>query len=507
MKFISNICSSLWPELSGEPKGRETQWSIDSSIRYPLLGMIKPAAFWFVVSLIFGLIASIKLHSPGFLGNCEWLTYGKVEPVFWNSLIYGWLFNAGLACAFWLLVRLGGAPAGNGFLLTVSLSIWNVALVVGLIGILIGGTLPLNWRESLTVSGQLPYEWLEMPPFIAPILLASFIGMGLWGLLAFRERVHRASYASQWYVLAALFAFAWIYTAAQIMLIREPSQGSLQYLVGSWYANNLLMIVIVPLALACVYYLLPKTLGTPIVGYNHSGRAFWAWFIFASCAGSAELINGPIPAWVATVGVIAAFGILYPLTVFGIQFLSTLFANFTRIWDTLSLRFVLFGCIGFIVFGAYYIYGSLRSTQEVAQFSSFSNGVQLLGLLGFASMIFSGFLYFILSRLLNKELPSAALAEIHFWMQLTGVLLLVSSLITGGLQEGELMNGSAVSVLSIVVNLKSYYAMASLGMFLLLLGAIAFLVSFTLFMFSTRSEKEETGTLIGESPELEASVS
>ncbi len=506
MKLISNICSSLSPEFSGDSKHREGQLSIDGSVRFQLLGLIKSAIFWLVVSILFGLIASIKLHSPGFLGHCEWLTYGKVEPVFWNSLIYGWLFNAGLACSFWLLVRLGGAPAGNGFLLTVSLSIWNVALIVGLLGILMGGMLPITWRDSFTVSGQLPYEWLEMPAFIVPVLLAAFLGMGLWGVLAFRERVHRVVYASQWYILAALFAFAWIYTVVQVMLMSQPAQGTLQYLIGSWYANNLLMVVIVPFALAVVYYMLPKVLGKPIVGYNHSGKAFWSWILFASSAGSAELLYGPVPSWVSSVGIIAAFGILYPLSIFSIQFLSTLFASFSRIWETISLRFIFFGCIGFLLFGCYFIYGSLRVTQDVVQFSSFNNGVQLLGLLGFATMVFSGCLYFILSRLLNKELPSAGLAELHFWMQLLGVFLVVSSLITGGMQEGELMNGSVTGVLSIVANMKSYYAMATLGMGLILVGAIGFMISFSMLLLSERSGKETTVNLIEESPDLEVSA-
>ena len=85
MSFIDNIFSSLRPELSGDAENREREWSLDSAIRFPLLSLIKSSLVWLVIATIFGLIASIKLHSPGFFADRPTLTYGKVEPLFWNA--------------------------------------------------------------------------------------------------------------------------------------------------------------------------------------------------------------------------------------------------------------------------------------------------------------------------------------------------------------------------------------------------------------------------------------
>ena len=82
MGFIDSIFSSFRPELSGDAENREREWSLDCAIRSPLLLLIKSSLVWLVIATIFGLIASIKLHSPGFFADCPILTYGKVEPLF-----------------------------------------------------------------------------------------------------------------------------------------------------------------------------------------------------------------------------------------------------------------------------------------------------------------------------------------------------------------------------------------------------------------------------------------
>ncbi len=156
MNLIGNICSSLFPDLSGDSKNREAVRGIDASIRFPLLALIKSGFVWLIVATVFGLIGSIKLHSPGFLADWSVLTYGKVAPIFWNTLVYGWLFNAGLACAVFLLSRLGGNHAGLGVFLTISVTLWNTGVMAGIIGIM--------WGE------QLPFEWLEFPAFAAGIV-------------------------------------------------------------------------------------------------------------------------------------------------------------------------------------------------------------------------------------------------------------------------------------------------------------------------------------------------
>ncbi len=493
MNLIGNICSSLFPELAGDAKNREAERAIDGSIRFPLLTLLKSAVVWLIIAIVFGLIASIKLHSPDFLAGCSVLTYGKVEPMFWNTLVYGWLFNAGLACALFLLARLGGSTVRLGVFLTISIVLWNTGVMAGLIGIMAGE--------------QLPFEWLEFPSFAAPVLFIAFLGIGLCCLLTFRARIHRSSFASQWWILAALFSFAWIYTAAQVMLVCVPAQGAIQALVNAWYVENVFGLFVAPLAFATLYYLIPKTLGSPLVGYKYSNRAFWTWVLFASFAGVAEMAHGPVPVWIPSLGVIAAFGLLIPATIISIQLLSSLLSRFSVIWDSTTARYLFAASLCFLVVMYLKIFGSLRSSLDVTQFSVYDAGVSQLALFGFAGMTFTGAMYFMLPRLLNKELPSSSLVDLQFWLQVFGLFFVSIGLVSGGSHQGELMNASTADALVVVNAMRSSFFMTTMGLSFFFAGALANAAIYFWMILSTRKTEEGETNLIKEAPELEYTAS
>src|SRR6266699_281654 len=68
---------------------------LDRSCRLPLLVLFVSAAVWLVLGSAFSLIASLKFHSPNFLADCAWLTYGRVRPACNNSLLYGFVCRRG----------------------------------------------------------------------------------------------------------------------------------------------------------------------------------------------------------------------------------------------------------------------------------------------------------------------------------------------------------------------------------------------------------------------------
>ena len=489
MNLICNLCSSLFPSLEGEGSQREREREIDAATRFATLGLIKASVVWMLISALLGVISAIKLHSPDYLGDSECLTYGKVVPAFWNALVYGWLINAGLACVAWIVARLAGRAVANNYLLTVSTGAWNVAVLLGVIGIF--------WGD------QTAFRMLEFPTWISPLLFVAFIGIGLWVVLTFKARAFRSAFASQWYALAAVFSFVWIFTAAQVMIFCLPAQGVFQNLVAAWFVNNLFGLAVAPLAFATIYYLIPKALGQHIIGYRQSGIAFWSWILFTSFSGLAAVVNGPFEAWVGSLGVFASFGLFLPVTILSIQFLSSLIFSFSRIWDTVSVRFVFYGVVAFTVSSLLIVFGSLHTVQESVQFSQFDQGVRFLFLAGFAGMTFTGGIYFILPRLLNKELPSSGLADFQFWMQGLGIFAVSVGLIVGGVQQGSLLNGSAAEAVEIVANSKAYFFVTTLGFFIFLCSSVAFLASFTWMLLAGRAEKEKSADLIESAPELE----
>ncbi len=133
------------------------------------------------------------------------------------ALTYGWGFNAAFALALWLMARLSASSIGKPVLLVIACAFWNVGVALGIVGVLAGhGT-------SLDV--------VEMPPTSHPSYLVRSVFIAIWGIQIFRSRTSPHVYISQWYILAALLWFPWMFSVAQIMLFIEPARGTVQTLV------------------------------------------------------------------------------------------------------------------------------------------------------------------------------------------------------------------------------------------------------------------------------------
>ena len=84
--------------------------ALDSQARVPLLLLLGSGLVWLVASGFLALITSIQLHSPQFMADCAWFTFGRTQALRDTAFIYGWGANAGLGIALWVLGRLGGSP-------------------------------------------------------------------------------------------------------------------------------------------------------------------------------------------------------------------------------------------------------------------------------------------------------------------------------------------------------------------------------------------------------------
>ena len=264
----ASLTASLNPATSPEMAQRAELSAIDASTKTPALFFLGSSVLWLLVGTIFALIASFKMHAPEFLGNVEWLTFGRVRTLHLNAVIYGWAVNASFAVAFWLMARLSRAEIRHVGLLILAAVFWNIGVTVGLVGIAIG--------HSTSI------EWLEIPPYATPILFVAYALIGAWAVITFRFGRSKHIYVSQWYLLAALFWFPWLYSVAQIMLVIDATatRGTVQGLVNWWFAHNVLGLWFTPIGLAAIYYFLPKVLGKPIHSYYLSVLGFWSLAIF-----------------------------------------------------------------------------------------------------------------------------------------------------------------------------------------------------------------------------------
>lgn len=466
----TSLLRALSPADTEDTAAREsTVAEIDASCRNTLIFLFSAGLFWLMVGTIFALIASWKMHSPEFLGNISWLTFGRVRPVHLNCMIYGFASETAIGVTFWLMCRLCRTPLICGWVIALAGIFWNLGVAIGVIAIL-GG-------ES---TGM---EWLEIPSYVTPLLFISYALIAIWGIITFRFRRERHLYVSQWYLLAALFWFPWIYSAAQVLLVMSPVRGTVQAAVNWWFAHNVLGLWFTPIGLASIYYFIPKVIGKPVYNYSLSVVGFWTLALFYNWNGMHHLVGGPMPAWLITVSIVASAMMAIPVITVAFNHHLTMWGSFHKLKESPVLRFMVFAGMSYTLTSLHGILLAFRPISKVTHFTHSTIAHSHQGMYAFFTMVMFGAMYYIMPRILKTEWPSSRAIRIHFWCSGIGILLYVFGLALGGTLEGLAMTNPDVpftdaTKFSVVGLTIPYLKLRSHSGILITLGHIAFAVNF-----------------------------
>jgi len=454
---------------SGRPQGRPPEGDsrlsrTEVQLRGPFLLFFVSAVIWLLAASVLGVIASLQQGSlaGGAFRGCEILTYGRVVAAQHDLFVYGWGFNAFFALNLWLLSQLGRFELRNGWLATLGGAVWNLALTYGVVQVFAGN--------------QNGFSLLEFPREVGPVLAVAFLLAGFWPIVAFARRPTGHTFASQWFVVAASFAFPLTYLLTQLIVLWLPASGVVQAVAHSWFVSNLLLLWFGSSALAAVYYFLPKVLGRAISGYYLAPVAFWSYVCFAGWTGPAGLLGAPVPLWIQSVGVVAGAMLLVPVIITAINFHGTLSAEggWARAWNDTTLRFVSFGAVAFTLFGVLNAVFGFRDANAVVRFTSFATGQEQLLTYAFATMVLFGSAYFVLPRLTGALWPSAKLVHVHFWATALGAIAALVALLVGGWQEGKQLADASVKLADVARAGSSWNYVFSVSAVLLLIGHVAF---------------------------------
>lgn len=453
---------------SGRPQGRPPEGDarisrVEASLRGPFLLFFVSAVVWLLVASVLGVIAALGLGSSvGVLRDCAWFTPGRLAAAQQDLFVYGWGFNAFFALNLWLLSQLGRFEFRNGWLAQLGGVAWNLALTYGVARVFAG-----------EMSG---YRLLDFPREVGPVLAVAFLLAGFWPIVAFARRPTGHTFASQWFVVGASFAFPLVYLLAQLLVLWQPASGVVQAIAHGWFVANLLQLWFGASALAAIYYFLPKVLERTLTGYYLAPVAFWTFFLFAGWTGPAALVGSPVPLWLQSTGVVAAAMMLIPVIIVAINILGTLSSQggWARAWNDTTLRFVCFGAVAFTLAGVLGGVFAFRSMSAVARFTSFATGLEQLLVYGCASMVVFGASYFILPRLTGALWPSAKLVHAHFWATALGFIAALVAWLVGGWQNGQLLANPAVAYADVLRAESSWFFVLTISAVLLLVGHVAF---------------------------------
>ncbi len=450
---------------------------LDAACAVPVLGFFGSAIFWLLAASLLSLIASIKLHYPSFLADASWLTYGRVNAAATSAHIYGWASCAAIGIGIWILARLCKIEVQCPLPLLGALKLWNLGNLAGIIGLLAG--------QSTGV------QYLEYPSYAALML---FIGYGLivlWGAVSCARHKLCKLPISACYVVAAFFAFPWLFAVAQVMLVFQPVQGAAHAVIQAWFAQNLVGLWLTPSALAACFYIIPKITGRPIYSRSLALLGFWFLILFSCWGGGQRLVGGPVPVWVQTVGIVSGFMLLMSVASVALNLHLTLTGSFSHLRVSPALRFVVIGAIAYTLAS---LLGCLLSLRSVASYLQFTYAIAAqwhLMVSVFVGLVFTGSIYYIAPRLARWEWPSAGLVRWHFWCTTLGVIGLVLSLLAGGIHQGISLASPDMAFMKVVQSISPYLELASLSVIMLTVGNFAFAFSFFLLVVHAGKRRTE----------------
>jgi cytochrome c oxidase cbb3-type subunit 1 len=476
------------PTATSEPDSQADtlrRAAIDRSVKGPVLFLFLNGAFWLMASTLLGVLAAVKSFAPEFL-EFPFLSFGRVQPAHLNALVYGWGVQAALGVMLWITARRTGQELRTGKALMIVAGVfWNITVTLGLIGILFGGNTSM--------------EWLEMPAFTWPVLLACFLVYAIPMVRMFARAFRPDGFLiSLWYIVGACLWFPWIYITANVCLHCIPSLGAMGAGVNAWYVHALILLFFVPVAIGSAYYFIPKITGQPIASFPLASLGFWLLAVIAGWTGMQRFMGGPLPAWMVAVGAMAAMLLLIPTGIVGLNQHLTTLGKHKLVATSPTLRFTFFGAIIYPIAALVLALISNFWSGFSFQFSHAWYGYQVVAVYGFASMCIFGAMYYIVPRLAGCEWLSVRLIRNHFWFSVYGVATIVVTSLVAGVQQASDINTPErwdQPWLSVVLNARPYLVARAVAWALITWSNIWFLIHLVL-MVAGLGRRSATPTLL-----------
>ena len=355
---------------------------------------------------------------------------------------------------------------------------WN-AVVLGIVY-----TLPHGYTQGR--------EYAEL---IWPIDLAILVAVAVLIILVFgtiAKRKEKLLYVSVWYMAGGLVWTFFVYALGNVIW---------KYPIGSWtgmndqillwfYGHNVVGLVITPPAVGLAYYIIPRATKTPLYSHTLSLIGFWALIVMYTHVGTHHLLQAPVAQWLKVISIINSIALVIPVFAFLINVWLPIKDRFGHVYDDVGAKMVFTGTIWYLLTCIQGPFQSLPSVQRVTHFTQWVVAHAHMALLGFAGFIAMGSIYFILPKVLNRELYCKRMADIHYWLMLIGTIGIFLSLTFGGLIQGEgWLNGE--TVYRILPEIKVYFLVRAVSGVLMLIGSILFVFNITMTMF-TKPESENS---------------
>jgi cbb3-type cytochrome c oxidase subunit I len=411
------------------------------------------AAVWMVVAVTVGLLAAIELVAPDIFGNIPWLLFGRLRPIHTNLMLFGWVPAALLGGVFYIVPQVLGTKLWSERLGNFSMWAFNGVQVAGVVTLAMGMTQGREYAELIRPLDFLVLVWL--------LMLSADL------LMTIKHRTENILYVSVWYATGGCIWTFFVYMFGNV--VWEPT-GSLSGVTdGLWlwfFGHNTVGLWITPLAIAVAYWVIPRATGTPLWSHTLSLIGFWTILAIYTHTGGHHLLQAPVPTWIKVLAVVDSICMLIPVFTFLANVWMPIGERWGRIHANIGAKFVFAGTVFYAITCVQGPLQSLPSIQRVTHFTQWVVAHSHLAVFGFGGMIGMGAIYYILPKVCGRRIWSKTLAEVQYWLMLSGVLGFFIILTGAGLIQGHAwLNGEMV-----------YRVLPELTIYMILRGSVGVLV-------------------------------
>ena len=312
-------------------------------------------------------------------------------------------------------------------------------------------------------------------------------------------------YVAIWFYIATIITVAvlHIFNSIEIpvgYLQSYPVYAGIQdALVQWWYGHNAVAFFLTTPFLGLMYYYIPKAANRPVYSYRLSIIHFWALIFIYIWAGPHHLLNTALPDWAQTLGMVFSVMLWAPSWGGMINGILTL----RGAWHLLRTDPVIKFLVTAVTFyGMATFEGPLLSIKSVSSLGHYTDWIIAHvhgGALGWNGFLTFGMIYYLIPRLFGTQLYSVKLANMHFWVGLTGILTYYISMWAAGITQGLMWmaideSGNLVypDFVETVTRIVPLYWVRAFGGFLFILGAFIMLYNLYKTMTAPGAEAKDT---------------
>src|SRR4051812_32204583 len=388
-----------------------------------------------IVGMLVGVLIALQLAFHQLNFGIPYLTFSRLRPLHTNAVIFALVGNMMFAGIYYSMQRLVKARLASDFLSALHFWGWQSIIVAAAI------TLPLGFSRGKE------YAELIWPLDIAVTVIWVVFAVNFFWTLA--RRHERSLYVAIWFYIATIITVAMLYIVNHLsiptsLLHSYPVFGGVQdALVQWWYGHNAVAFFLTTPILGIMYYFLPKAAERPVYSYRLSVIHFWSLVFLYIWAGPHHLLNTALPNWLQLLGTTFSLMLWAPSWGGMLNGLLTLRGAWGKLRTDPVIKFF---AAGVTFYGMATFEGPLLSIKSVSALAHYTDWIIAhvhAGALGWNGFMAAGVFYWLVPRLWNRPLHSPALANLHFWLGLTGILLYVSAMWSSGISQGLMLSATA----------------------------------------------------------------